>query len=108
MTPYGSVYTAYMNVGVCRLSLRLHGVRSLKDKRRISRSLIAQVSNKFNVAIAEVDDNDLWQRLTLGLCCVSNSAQHSSDTIESVTNFILHHRPDTELIDHEIEIISSL
>ncbi len=97
-----------MNVGVCRLSLRLHGVRSLKEKRRISRSLIAQVSNKFNVAIAEVDDNDLWQRLTLGLCCVSNNASHADGTIESVVNFITRNRPDTELIDHEIEIIASL
>ena len=85
------------------------GVRSLKEKRRISRSLvIAQVSNKFNVAIAEVDDNDLWQRLTLGISSLSNSAQHSSDTIDSVVNFILRHRPDAELIAHEIEIIASL
>lgn len=97
-----------MNVGVCRLFLRLHGVQSLKEKRRISRSLIAQVSNKFNVAIAEVDDNDLWQRLTLGICCVSNSAQHSDETLESVVSFIAHQRPDTELIDHEVEIIASL
>ena len=97
-----------MNVGVCRLSLRLHGVRSLKEKRRISRSLIAQVSNKFNVAIAEVEDNDLWQRLTLGICCVSNSAPHAADTLESVVNFIARQRPDTELIDHEVEIIASL
>ena len=108
VAPYGPVYTASMNVGVCRLSLRLHGVRSLKEKRRISRSLIAQVSNKFNVAIAEVDDNDLWQRLTLGLCCVSNSAPHADETLETVVNFIARQRPDTELIDHEIEIIPSL
>jgi len=97
-----------MNVGVCRLSLRLHGVQSLKEKRRISRSLIAQVSNKFNVAIAEVDDNDLWQRLTLGICCVSNSAPHADETLESVVNFIARNRPDTELIDHEVEVIASL
>lgn len=97
-----------MNVGVCRLSLRLHGVRSLKGKRRISRSLIAQVSNKFNVAIAEVDHNDLWQRFTLGICSVSNNPQLASDALESVINFIARQRPDTELIDHEIEIIPSL
>ena len=97
-----------MNVGVCRLSLRLHGVRSLKEKRRVSRSLIAQVSNKFNVAVAEVDDNDLWQRLTLGICCVSNSAPHADDTLESVVRFITRHRPDTELIAHEVEIIPTL
>ncbi len=96
-----------MNVGVCRLSLRLHGVRSLKEKRRVSRSLIAQVSNKFNVAIAEVDDNDLWQRLTLGISCVSNSAPRADETLESVVRFIARQRPDTELIDHEVEVIAS-
>lgn len=97
-----------MNVGVCRLSLRLHGVRSLKDKRRISRSLIGLVSNKFNVAVAEVDDNDLWQRLTLGVSCVSNRASHADETLQTVVDFILHQRAETELIDHEIEIIPSL
>ena len=97
-----------MNVGVCRLSLRLHGVRSLKDKRRISRSLIGLVSNKFNVAVAEVDDNDLWQRLTLGVSCVSNRASHADETIQTVVEFILRQRAETELIDHQIEIIPSL
>ena len=97
-----------MNVGVCRLSLRLHGVRNLKEKRRISRSLIALVSNKFNVAVAEVDDNDLWQRLTLGVSCVSNRASHADETLQSVAEFILNQRAEVELVDHEVEIISSL
>ena len=97
-----------MNVGVCRLSLRLHGVQSLKAKRRISRSLIALVSNKFNVAIAEVDDNDLWQKLTLGVCCVSNRASHADETLQSVVDFIIRQRAEVEVIDYDVEVISSL
>ena len=97
-----------MNVGVCRLSLRLHGVRSLKEKRRISRSLISLVSNKFNVAIAEVDDNDLWQRLTLGISSVSNSTPHADGTLQSVVNFIVQQRAEAEVIDSEVEVITPL
>ncbi len=97
-----------MNVGVCRLSLRLHGVQSLKAKRRISRSLIALVSNKFNVAIAEVDDNDLWQKLTIGVCCVSNRAPHADETLQSVVNFIVRQRAEAEVIDYDVEVIVSL
>ena len=97
-----------MNVGVCRLSLRLHGVRSLKEKRRISRSLIALVGNKFNVAIAEVDDNDLWQKLTLGVCCVSNSAAHADETLQRVSSFIERQRAEAEVIEYEVEVFVPL
>ena len=96
-----------MNVGLCRISLRLHGVRSLKQKRQISRSMIAKVGNKFNVAIAEVEDNDLWQRLTLGITCVSNRASHVDETIAQVVNFITHLRSEVEVIDQEVEIVSA-
>ncbi len=96
-----------MNVGICRISLRLHGVRSLKQKRQIARSMVAKVGNKFNVAIAEVEDNDLWQRLTLGITCVSNRAPHADETIAQVVNFIINLRSEVEVIDQEVEIVSA-
>ena len=97
-----------MHVGVCRVSLRLPGNQSLKGKRQVARSIISRVSSKFNVSIAEVEDNDLWQRLTLGICCVSNSGNHANEVLERVVRHIEETRPDTELLDYEVEMISGV
>ncbi len=95
-----------MHVGVCRLSFRLPENHNLKGKRQVSRSLIAKVRNRFNVAIAEIDDADLWQRLTLGVCCVSNDSGHTNAIISQVVSFIEASRGDLELLDYQVEVIS--
>ncbi|MEK7774061.1 MAG: DUF503 domain-containing protein, partial [Deltaproteobacteria bacterium] len=56
-----------MVVGICRISLVIHGNASLKGKRQVLKSIIEKVRNRFNVSIAEVGDNDLWQRAELGV-----------------------------------------
>ncbi len=96
-----------MKVALCRVSLRLHGVRSLKEKRQVAQSLITRVNNRFNVAIGEVDDNDLWQRLTLGISCVSNDGRHANETISKVVDFIGDMRSEAELLDCELEIVNA-
>ena len=55
-----------MIVGVCTIELRLREARSLKEKRQVLKSIITRVKNNFNVAIAEVDYQDKWQRAVLG------------------------------------------
>ena len=95
-----------MHVGVCRLSFRLPENHDLKGKRQVSRSLIAKVRNRFNVAIAEIDDNDLWQRLTLGVCCVSNDPGHTNAIMSQVVRFIEASRGDLELLDYQVEVVS--
>ena len=79
---------------------------SLKAKRQTARSLTARLRNQFNVAVAEVDDNDLWQRLTLGVCCVSNDSAHANEMLSRVVSFVEDFRDDLVLLDYEIEIIS--
>ncbi len=97
-----------MHVGVCRVSVRLQGNRSLKGKRQIAQSIISRVRSKFNVAIAEVEDNDLWQRLTLGICCVSNEVHHANEILSKVERFIEEAGGDVEILDYEVEMVSSL
>jgi hypothetical protein len=63
------------------------------------------VSNKFNVAIAEVDNGDMWQLATIGICCVSNDRRHANEVMSRVVDFIINSRPDAEILDYEIEII---
>ena len=97
-----------MHIGVCRVSLFLPGVQSLKGKRQIARSLNARIRNQFNVAVSEVEDQDLWQRLTLGICCVSNDSNHANQVLSSVVAFVEDQRRDLEVLDYETEIITGV
>ena len=94
-----------MHVGVCRVILRLPGNRSLKGKRQIAQSIISRVGNRFNVSIAEVDDNELWQRLTLGIACVSNDVRIANEALSKVVGYIQDIRQDIELLDYEVEMV---
>ncbi len=94
-----------MNVAVCRMDLRLPENLSLKGKRRVVKSITARVSAKFNVAIAEIDNEDAWQHAALGICCISNDRRHANEVISRVVDFIIGSRPDAEILDYQIEII---
>ena len=97
-----------MHVGVCRVWLRLPGNQGLKAKRQVAQSIVTKVRSKFNVAIAEVEDNDLWQRLTLGISCVSNDGRHANEILSKVVRYIEETRPDIELLDYEVEMVSGV
>ena len=94
-----------MNVGVCRVSLRLPDNMSLKGKRGVLKSITTRVRSKFNVSVAEVDDHDLWQLATLGICCVSNDKRHTNEVLSRVVDFIIESRFEVEVLDYEIEIL---
>ncbi len=97
---------AVMNVGVCRISLRLPENLSLKGKRRVLKSITTRLRNKFNVCVAEVGDQELWQLATLGVCCLSNDKRYTDEVLSKVVNFINNGRFEIEMLDYEIEIIS--
>jgi len=94
-----------MNVGVCKVNLRLPENLSLKGKRRVMKSITTRVRSKFNVAVAEVDNEELWQLATLGICCVSNNSRHSNEVISKIVDFIISSRFDVEILGYEIEIV---
>jgi len=94
-----------MVIGACTVHLRIAGNQSLKGKRRVIKPIMARVRNQFNVAIAEVDDNDVWQSATLGIACVSNDAAHANSILSHVVAFIEQANHDAELIDYQIEIL---
>ena len=97
-----------MNVGVCKVRLRIPENQSLKGKRRVISSLSQRIRNKFNVSIAEVEDNESWQMATLGVTCVSNSARHTDEVMGHVISYIENSREDLELVDYEQENISGV
>ena len=64
-----------MKVGCCSLKFFLHGNNSLKEKRRITKSIKDRVKNKFNISIAEIGDQDVWQNLHLGIVAEMTDCQ---------------------------------
>jgi hypothetical protein len=94
-----------MNLGVCQVKLRLPENQSLKGKRQVLKSIITRVRNNYNVAIAEVDEQDLWQLATLGIACVSNDARQVNKVLSKVVDFISRSKFEIEILDYEIEII---
>ena len=97
-----------MNVGVCRVELRLPENLSLKGKRRVLKSIISRIKNRFNVSIAEIGDQELWQLATLGICCVSNNNRHTNEVLSKVVDFIIDGRFEVEILDYEIELLAAL
>jgi len=94
-----------MVVGTCTIDLHLPANGSLKDKRRVLKSLIAKIHHQFNVAIAEVDGQETWQFASLGIACVSNSAEHAHQILERVVKWIEGDRLDAEIVGYQIEIL---
>ena len=94
-----------MHVGVCMIDLRLPGNGSLKGKRRVVKSIVTRVTREFNVSVAEVEDQDLWQRAVLGVACVSSSAGYAHGQLERVVHWIEEQRLDVELLDYQIEML---
>jgi len=77
-----------MVVGILTLTLYLPENHSLKGKRSVVRAIKARVSSKFNVSIAECDDLDSWQRISLGVAQVGNERNHVDRSLREVSSFI--------------------
>jgi uncharacterized protein YlxP (DUF503 family) len=75
-------------VGFARVSLYLEGSFSLKDKRRVVRSLTQRLRNQFNLGVAEVEELDDMRMATIALVCVSNSASHADEMLANALSFI--------------------
>ena len=94
-----------MYVAGCRVTLHLPASRSLKDKRQIVRSLSERLRRQFNVSVAEVDEQDVWQTAVLGLAAVSNTAAHAETQLERVLEEIERTRLDAELVDLQRDVM---
>jgi len=93
-----------MVIGICKMTLVIYGAISLKDKRRVVKSLIERLKSRFNISIAEVGDNDIQNKAMLGVSCVSNDAAHADSMLSAVIDFV-ENDPRVNLIDYTTEII---
>lgn len=94
-----------MNIGVGKIRLRLPENLELKGKRQVLKSITSRIRHKFELAVAEVDDNDAWQLATIGFCCISNNKRFSNQVLSRVVAFVENSHFDVEILDYEIEII---
>jgi hypothetical protein len=95
-----------MYIGALQLTLRIPLSASLKDKRQVVQSVLQRVRNKFEVAAAEIATLESWQVATIGVSCVSNSARHTEEVLEHVRRYIEETRPDVEVTDEQLEVIT--
>jgi hypothetical protein len=70
-------------VGSCKVRLRILGARSLKEKRKVLKSMKDRLL-RMNLSVAEVEDNDKWQAATIGLALVSNDAAFVNSVIDKI------------------------
>ncbi|NOZ62487.1 MAG: DUF503 domain-containing protein [Calditrichaeota bacterium] len=92
-----------MFIGVGQIELFIPESGSLKSKRFVLKSIKTKVRNKFNAAIAEVENNEKWQRTTLGISTVSNDQKMVRSVLNKIVNFI-ENDYRVEVIDFNIEI----
>lgn len=87
-----------MIIGICTCEIFIFNSNSLKSKRSVVKSIIEKSKNRFNISIAEVGDNDKWQRSIIAISTISNEQKIVEETFEKVINFFDSYS--------EIEIIS--
>lgn len=88
----------------CYLELHLLESNSLKDKRRVLKSIKDRIRNAFNVAVAEVDPTDLWQSASLGVVTVSSGVRHANGILTKVVNLV-EKDVRVELVNCDMEVL---
>jgi uncharacterized protein YlxP (DUF503 family) len=94
-----------MVVGIGLIAFKVHQCRSLKEKRRVVKAIVARIRNHFNASVAEVADNDIYQRITIGVSVVGSDRRVINAKLDKLFNFAEALRL-AEMIDTQLEIIS--
>lgn len=96
---------AYTAIGLCTLDFYLPGVRSLKEKRGILKSMQSRLRKQFNISIAEIDFQDKWQSAQIAVVCVSNASSQISRTLGAVVEWIEENYPDAMITGERHELL---
>jgi len=93
-----------MIVGIAKLSLRLPENHSLKGKRKVMKSICDRLRQRFNLAVAEIDSQDLWQTGEVGIVTVGNDGKYVNSKLDKAINFI-DDLQLAEIVDIQLELI---
>jgi uncharacterized protein len=90
-------------VGLCTVELFIPASQSLKDKRQVLLSLKDRLRGQFNLSVAEVDEQDLWQKAVLGLACVANESRYVNQVCDRALN-VIRSVPAVEIVQSRVEL----
>ncbi len=93
-----------MTIGVLQMDFLIPGSRSLKDKRRVMKSLKQVLHNRFNCSVAETEFKELWGRARLAACVVSDDSRHANEQLNEIAKFAAN-KGGAELLDYRIEML---
>ena len=93
-----------MAIGLLTLDIYVPDSHSLKDKRQVLRSLKDRLRGRFNVAVAELDHHDNWQRAHVGVVSISNNAAHLEQSLRTVLSDA-EELLGRDLAGHDLEIM---
>jgi uncharacterized protein YlxP (DUF503 family) len=93
-----------MVVGIVQIELIVHDAMTLKDKRRVIRSIKDRIANEFSVSIAEVDAHDLHRKAVLGIALVGNGTQFVRESLDKVIDRLSRFH-GASVVDVQIDIV---
>ncbi|MFH1860427.1 MAG: DUF503 domain-containing protein [bacterium] len=93
-----------MIIGTVTIEFYIPQSHSLKDKRRVLKSIIARIRNKFNVSVAEIDFTELWGKALVGIACVSNDTRYANQVLSQIINMVENEITEAEMVNHRVEI----
>lgn len=94
-------------IGLLQLYIFIPGCSSLKEKRGRIKPLVLRLQREFNLSVAEIDHQDIWQNTVLGCVTISSDAVHARRSLSKVIRWVERHWPDVEVVDEQIEIFTS-
>lgn len=94
-----------MAFGVLTIEIEIPGCFSLKEKRSRLKPLVARLHREFNISVAEIDHQDLWNSAVIACAHVSNSSQHTQRALQAVLTWVESYWPDVTVLDDQIEIL---
>lgn len=95
-----------MVVGVLRFVLSIPGSGSLKAKRHVLRKVIDRVRARYNVSVAEVADNDLWQKASVGVTVVGNDRSFVNEVLDKVLRSVEEGGAEAFVVSHDLELLT--
>ena len=88
-----------MIIGILQFQLRIADSRSLKEKRMVLKSIKDKLRQRFNISVAEIGDQDLWQSIRLGVAAIGSDKRYLNGLLSEVQSWIEH--------NHEVELVAS-
>jgi len=94
-----------MPIGILTLQIHLPGCSSLKEKRSRLQPLLTRLHREFNISVAEVEHQDVWQSATIACALVGTQAGYTRRSLQKVCQWVETHWPDVTVVDDQIELI---